>query len=143
MKSHCVMLIETEVSSKWINYHNLFSNSVWLLFPFRNSQLWFCLQILYKHCNRPITTPPIHCLFEGIGRQLCNCGGYSSIVPGAGVSIPCHCLRASGQVYHRSNVWIWIMNEVSQVTLVLSPSSSEILICLSIVHKIYFVEVIV
>lgn len=35
------------------------------------------------------------------------------------------------------------MNEVPQMTLVLSPSSSEILICLSIVHKIYFVEVIV
>lgn len=93
------MLIETEVSSKWINYNILFSSSIWQWFPFQNSQLWFCLQILYKLCNRPITVSPIHCLFEGIGRQLCDCGGHSSVEPGGGVSIPCHCLRPSGQAY--------------------------------------------
>lgn len=56
-----------------------------------------------------------------------------------------HCLRASGQVYlsHGLNFWIQIMNEVLQMTPVLSLSSPEIFICLSIVCQIYFVEVII
>lgn len=147
MKSHCVMLIETEVSSKWINYNNLFSNSIWQLFPFQNSQLWFCLWILYKLCNRPISMSPIHCLLEGTGRQLCSCGGYGSVEPGGGVS-PSSAIAWEHQgksvcLSHGPNFWIWRKNEVPQVTLVFSLSSSETLLCLSIGHKIYFVEVIV
>lgn len=113
MKSLCDMLIEIEVSSKWINYNNLFPNSIWQLFPFQNSQLWFCLQILYKLCNRSVTMSPVHWFFEDLGRQLCSCRGYSRIEPREGVgwsSFSALPGEYQGKSVHLSELWIKFLN---------------------------------